>query len=106
MKDRECVMGIEGSNDMADRSQVAINELGQAVVVVHSAAAGATADVQLKTRDAEGVLHIDQQQADLEVILSCRLQLMLLCPGTRLESALLVRHLPDGAHAVRIEVRW
>ncbi len=58
-------MGIQGGGDLGDPAQVAVDEFAQAAVVFHCAHAGATADEQLKTGDAEGVLHIDGDQSDL-----------------------------------------
>jgi hypothetical protein len=45
-------------------SRVPVHELAETAVVVDRAAAGAAADKQLESRDAERVLDVDGDEAD------------------------------------------
>ena len=97
-------MGVEGGMDLGNRRQVAVDEGAQAGVVLDGAASRTTADEQLEIRQAEGVLHVDGQQANPLLVGSRRRDAVLLGPGRRLSGAFAIRHAPHLAHRIGIEM--
>src|SRR5215204_6936827 len=65
------MVGVETGIDLRDCADVAVDELAQTTVVVHSARARAPSDEELKVRDAECVLDVDGEEAEAKGIL-CR----------------------------------
>ena len=98
-------MRVEGGGDFSDAAQVPVDELAEADVVLDGAAAGAPADEEIEVRQAEGVLAIDERQADAVVVLRRRPQPVLPRPRLRLHRSLPVGHAPDLIDAIGIEVR-
>ncbi len=97
---------IHRGGDVGDLSQVAIDKLTQADIILHGATSAAPAHIQLKVGDAERVLHVDQHQPGFGRIRGGRLQRVLACPVPRLAGALLVGNPPDGADSIRVKKRW
>ena len=97
-------VGVEGGMDCGDRRQVAVDEGAQAGVVLHSAAPRAAADEQLEVRQAEGVLHVDGQQANPLVVSGRGRDAVQRGPGRRLPRAFAVRHTPHLPHRVGSEM--
>ena len=104
VEDLHSRMGVEGGMDFGDRGKVAVDEGAQAGIVIDGAASRTPADEQLEIRQAEGVLHVDGQQADPFPVGSRRRDAVLPGPGRRLPGAVSVRHAPDLAHRVGIEM--
>ena len=98
-------MGVQGRDHPRDRAEVAVEERAQAPIVVDRPGPGAAAHEQLEARDAEGVLHVDRDQADPQPILGGRPDAVRPCPRGRLGRPLLVRHAPDLAHPRGREMR-
>ena len=97
-------MGVEGGMDLGNRREVAVDEGAQAGVVFDRAAPRTTAHEQLEIRQAEGVLHVDGQQANPFLVGSRRRDAVFPGPGRRLPRAFAVRHAPHVAHRVGIEM--
>jgi hypothetical protein len=83
--------------------EVAIDKCTQSPIIIHGARAAASADVKLKVRDAESILEIDQKQCRSIGILGGGLDPMLVYPGFRFGSALLVGDPPDGSYRAGIK---
>jgi len=71
MEDLDWMMGIHGQGKFCDPPQVMVDKMAQAVVILNGCHPSPPTNEQLKSRDAEGVLHIHQQQVDFEGILIC-----------------------------------
>lgn len=62
-------MGVHGRRDLGDGGEVAIDHLRDAARVVHGPAAGAAADEEGASGEAEEVLlHVDEEQVDRALV--------------------------------------
>ena len=77
---RERAVRVQGVVDAGDAVQVAVDELHQPHAVIDATGARTTADEQLAQHVAEGVLHVDVEQADPDGVLDGRLQAVLVAP--------------------------
>lgn len=77
-------VGVQGSHDLGDVGEVAVDKLTQTPVILHRPQAARTTHKQLKARNAEGILHIDEQQAYPHLVGFCRWDAVLLGPLLRL----------------------
>ena len=68
---------VQAREDLRDRAEVSVDELAQAAVVVDGAGPGTAGDEQLEVRDAEGVLDVDGEHAEPELVLGRRLKAVL-----------------------------
>jgi hypothetical protein len=68
MEDLHRGMGIHAGGNPGDQMQVAVDEFAQSAVVIDRAQPRTACDEQLKAWDAEGVLHVDHNQGNLELI--------------------------------------
>ena len=105
MEDLHRLMRVHGRQDASDVSEIAVDELRDAPIVVDRAGARAPCDVELELGKTERVLHVHQQQADARTIFRRRLDFVLRRPLARLARTRLVGHAPDVADSVRREVR-
>src|SRR5829696_8304553 len=71
VEDLHHMVGVEARKDLRDCAEVAVDELAQTTVVVHSARARAPRDEELEVRDAECVLDVDGEEAEAKGVL-CR----------------------------------
>src|SRR5215216_5731475 len=98
------MVGVEARKDLCDCAEVAVDELAQTTVVVHSARARAPSDEELEVRDAECVLDVDGEEAEANGILRRWAQSVLIGPRLRLTRPVLVWNSPNFAYAARLEV--
>jgi hypothetical protein len=71
--------------------------------VTDSAGAGSAGDKQFKFGDAEGVLHVNRQQANAGFVAGCRWDAVLFGPVFG-SMPLLVGHSPDFSHLAGVEM--
>jgi hypothetical protein len=105
VEDLHRLVRVHRRDDARDRIEVLIDELAQAPVVVERARAAAPRDEELELGQTEGVLDVDEHDAEAEGILVRRAQRMLARPLARFSRTLLVPHRPDLADAVRRDER-
>src|SRR3989304_6265199 len=67
---------------------------------------GAPADVEFESRDAKGILPIDQDQTDPESVTGRRRDAVLPGPLRGIPRPLFIRNLPHCTHPLRVEVGW
>ena len=95
---------VERRVNLGDRCQVTVDEGAQPAVVLNRAASRTAADEQLEIRQAEGVLHVDRQQAYAPLVGKRGRNAVLSGPGRRLRRAFTVRHSPHLSHGDGVEV--
>jgi len=105
VEDLHGAVRVEGRDDLRDRVEVAVQKRAQAGHVLHGTASGAAGDEELEGREAEGVLAVDADEANAAFVLIGWGHAMVPGPRLRLTGACLVRHRPDLADPLRIEVR-
>jgi hypothetical protein len=105
VEDLQGSMRVEGRDELADRPEIAIDELAQPAVVVDGPGARATGDEQLEAGDAEGVLDVDADEADAEGVIGRRPELVLVGPGDGRPRPFLVGHAPDLADEIGVVMR-
>ena len=88
---------------MGDIAEVAVDEFTQAHVVFDGTPSTATADVEFKIWQAEGVLYVDQHQPGGGLVRCGRLKGVLSRPIPRLSGAFFVGNPPDGADGLRVK---
>src|SRR5215208_2145841 len=104
VEDLHHMVGVEARKDLRDCAEVAVDELAQTTVIVHSARARAPSDEELEVRDAECVLDVDGEEAEAKGVLWRWAQSVLLSPRLRLARPVLVWNSPHFAYAARLEV--
>ena len=62
-------MGIQGRADPGDRIQIAVDEFAKPLIVIHGPGSRAPADKEFESRDAKGILDIDQHKIYAELVL-------------------------------------
>src|SRR6266508_2267874 len=92
---------VERRHDLRDPSEVPVDELAKAAVVV-----GRARHEQLEPRRAERVLDVHDEEADPARVVSGGPDPVLLRPRRRLRRARLVRDTPDLLDPAGIPVRW
>src|SRR5215216_6819097 len=104
VEDLHRMVGVEARIDLRDCAEVAVDELAQTTVVVHSSRARTPSDEEHEVRDAECVLDIDGEEAEAKGVLCRWAYTVLLGPLLRLARAVLVWNPPNFAYAARLEV--
>jgi hypothetical protein len=61
-------MGVESAGDVGEPAEVGVDEARDAVVVLERAAPRAPAHVEGALREAEVLLHVDEEQVDLRLV--------------------------------------
>ena len=87
MEDLERLVRVHGHHGLGDGPEVPIDELAQPPVVVEGSRSRSTGHEQLEPRGAEGVLDVDEQQADARAVARRRLESVLARPRGRLAKA-------------------
>src|SRR5262249_35063097 len=100
VEDLHRLMRVHRRHDLGDRVEVPVDERAEAPVVVDRTGARAARDEELEARDAEGVLDVDEDEADTECVLVRRPQTLLRGPVPRIGGPLLVLDAPDVADAI------
>ncbi len=73
-------VGVQRRGDLSNHAEIAVDELGDAPVVIDRAGAGTACDVERPFWVAEVLLQVDQQQVELEGIAGGCIQLVLCSP--------------------------
>ena len=105
MEDLHRMMRIHGRYDLGDVCQVSIDKLAEPPVVIDGSGARSPPDIQLEVRDAEGILHVDHNQAHPRSAARVRANVMIPRPVDGRVGNVLIGHSPHFADLVRIEVR-
>ena len=71
------LMSVQRRDDLCNDSQVSVEEFAETPAVLNGVAPGASANEQLEPGSAKGVLYIDRQQDNSELIVSCGFQGMM-----------------------------
>ena len=105
MEDLDGRVGVERRDHLCDAIEPPIQEARDPRGVLDGSSSRAAGDEQLELRQAEGVLHVDQQQCDARLVLRSRPQPLRFGPCARLVGALLVRHAVDARRPLGVEER-